>query len=59
MFIPSISLYWKVFTFTYMILTESAFIKHSDSSEINCYHVRMDLEVMRGHSLETTIILDT
>ena len=36
-----------------------AFIKHSDSSEINCYHVRMDLEVMRGRSLETTIILDT
>ena len=27
-----------------------AFIKHSNSSEINCYHVRVDPEFMRGCS---------
>ena len=57
---PSISLYEEGFYFyLYDLDRKIAFIKHSDSSEINCCHVRMDLELKRGCSLETTIILDS
>ena len=51
---------WRVFfLYLYDLDRTIAFIKHSDSAEINCADVRMDPEQTNDRSLGTTIILGT
>ena len=47
------------FLYLYDLDRTIAFIKHSDSAEINCADVCMDPEQMNNRSLGTIIILGT
>ena len=59
-FLPSINMYEEFFfLYLYDLDRTIAFIKHSDSAEINCADVRMDPEQTNNRSLGTTIILGT
>ena len=59
-FLPSINMYEEFFLILdYDLDRTIAFIKHSDSAEINCADVCMDPEQTNDRSLGTTIILGT
>ena len=59
-FLPSINMHEEFFfLYLYDLDRTKAFIKHSDSAEINCADVRMDPEQTNNRSLGTTIIQGT